>query len=423
MAVRRVAFVIQRCGDEVVGGAESLCLQVAQRLRAVADVEILTTCAIDYQTWRNEYPAGHCYVQGVRVRRFPVDRPRNPAAFDRISRDVAFQLTQTPLERQEEWMRAQGPMSTQLFEYLGDYEALYDSIVFFGYLYATTYFGLPRVAHKAILVPFAHDEWPIRLPMWERIFDLPRGLVFSSEEEREFVRRRLPEKNIRGEVIGVGIEAPQERNPERFRKRFKIEEPFLLYLGRIEKAKGVDVLFDDFVRYRERKRMPKKLVLVGREHTRIPKHRDLVVAGQVGEQAKWDAISACDLLVMPSQFESLSLVVLEAWACGKPVLVNARSSVLVGQCRRAQGGIWYDSHDEFEAALDLLDRDIRLTLGRQGQEHVRKNYNWERVIHAYRSLFDALTPLPFSDGTLDFNDAKWYAQDHRPDEETRLRYG
>ncbi len=423
MAVRRVAFVVQRCGDEVVGGAESLCLQVAQRFRAVADVEILTTCAVDYQTWRNEYPAGHCYVQGVHVRRFPVDQPRNPAAFDRISRDVAFQLTQAPPERQEEWMRAQGPMSTQLFEYLSNYEALYDTIVFFGYLYATTYFGLPRVAHKAVLVPFAHDEWPIRLPMWERIFDLPRALVFSTEEEREFVRRRFPEKVIRGEVIGVGIEAPPDRNPERFRKRFGIEEPFLLYLGRIEKAKGVDVLFEDFARYRERKRMPKKLVMVGREHTHIPKHRDIVVVGQVSEQEKWDALSACDLLVMPSQFESLSLVVLEAWACAKPVLVNARSSVLVGQCRRAQGGIWYDSHDEFEAALDLLDRDVRHTLGRQGQEHVAKCYNWERVIHAYRSLFDALAPLPFSNGTITSNDAEWEPPDPRSDEEARLRYG
>jgi glycosyltransferase involved in cell wall biosynthesis len=418
----RVAFVVQRCGDEVVGGAESLCLQVAHRLRTSCEVEILTTCALDYQTWRNEYPGGHCYVGDVHVRRFPVDRPRDTRAFDKLSRDVEFDIAGTTLERQEEWMRAQGPMSSQLFAYLRDYEQLYDVIVFYGYLYATTYFGLPLVARKAILVPLAHDEWPIRLSMFEKIFAAPRELVFSTEEEREFVRRRFPNLALRGDIISVGIEAPSDRNPERFRRRYNIDEPFLLYLGRIEKSKGVDVLFEDFIRYREARRAPKKLVLVGREHTAIPKHPDIVMVGQVDEQEKWDALAACDALVMPSQFESLSLVLLEAWACGKPVVVNARSSVLVGQCRRAQGGIWYDSYEEFEVALDLLDRDLRQTLGRQGQEHVWNAYNWEQVLLAYRALFDALFPGPSTNGSITLYDERT-DQDARPQPKTHMHYG
>jgi len=422
MAVRRVAFVVQRCGDEVVGGAESLCLQVAARLSASWDVEVLTTCALDYRTWENHYSEGYCNVRGVRVRRFPVDRPRNPATFDRLSRDLAHQLAQAPLDRQEEWMKAQGPMCSQLFDYLRDYQELYDVIIFFGYLYATTYFGLPHVATKAVLVPFAHDEWPIHLSMWERIFGLPRALVFSSEEEREFVRRRFPGIPIRGEIIGIGIEPPADRNPERFRKRFRIEEPFVLYMGRIEKSKGVDLLLEDFARYREGKRTPKKLVLAGREHAAIPRHRDVILTGQIDERMKWDALAACDLLVMPSQYESLSLAVLEAWACGKPVLVNARSSVLVGQCRRAQGGVWYDSPEEFEAALDLLDKELRQALGRQGQEHVLNRYKWEHVLGAYRALFDALSPSPSANGAIGLHDERNF-QEPRSDQETRLRYG
>lgn len=417
-----MAFVVQRCGEEVVGGAESLCLQVAHRLRTLCKVEILTTCALDYQTWRNEYPEGHCLVGDVHVRRFPVDRPREGRAFDRLSRDIAFDLAGTPLERQEEWMRAQGPMSSQLFDYLRDYEQLYDVIVFYGYLYATTYFGLPQVARKAILVPLAHDEWPIRLSMWEKLFAAPRALVFSTEEERDFVRRRFANLAIRGDIISVGIEAPSDRNPERFRKRFGIDEPFLLYLGRIEKSKGVDVLFEDFARYREARRGLKKLVLVGREHTDIPNHPDIVMVGQVDEQAKWDALAACDALVMPSQFESLSLVLLEAWACGKPVVVNARSSVLVGQCRRAQGGIWYDSYEEFEVALDLLDRDLRQTLGRQGQDHVSNAYNWEEVLRAYRALFDAFSTGPSTNGAINLYDERTL-EDAGPGPKTHLRYG
>jgi len=113
----------------------------------------------------------------------------------------------------------------------------------------------------------------------------PRALVFSTEEERDFVRRRFANLTLRGDIVSVGIEAPSDRNPERFRKRFGIEEPFLLYLGRIEKSKGVDVLFEDFIRYREARRGPKKLVLVGREHTVVPRQPDIVVVGQVDEQA------------------------------------------------------------------------------------------------------------------------------------------
>ena len=398
---RRVAFVVQRCGEDVVGGAESLALQVAERLRYAYDIEILTTCALDYQSWRNELPDGHSFVRDVHIRRFPVERPRDLAAFDRLSARIAGELTTLSLAKQEEWMRAQGPLSTPLLRYVADYEALYDVFVFFTYLYATTYFGLPSVAKKAVLVPFAHDEWPIRMSMWDELFAAPRALIYSTDEERDFLTSRFARLPDRSATIGVGIEPPPERNPERFRKKYDIDEPFLLYLGRIEKSKGVDVLFDDFIRYRQGATSPLKLVLVGRAHTPIPSHRDIIAVGPVDERTKWDALAACNLLVMPSQYESLSLALLEAWACAKPVLVNARSRVLVGQCRRAQGGIWYDSYEEFEVALDLFDRELRERLGRQGQEHVRSAYNWSDTVLAYRDILDAVPLTAFPNGAFD----------------------
>jgi glycosyltransferase involved in cell wall biosynthesis len=378
-----------------------MALQVAERLRYCYAVDILTTCALDYQTWRNELPDGHSFVREVHVKRFPVDRRRDVRAFDRLSAHVAGDPGAQTLDQQERWMRAQGPVSTPLLRYLADYEPFYEAFTFFTYLYATTYFGLPRVARKAVLVPFAHDEWPIRMSMWDDVFAAPRAVVFSTNEEREFLERRFTRLPERSATIGVGIEAPPDRNPERFRARFDIEEPFVLYLGRIEKSKGVDVLFDDFMRYRRHSAVPLKLVLVGRAHTAVPNHKDIIAVGQVDERTKWDALAACNLLVMPSQYESLSLVLLEAWACAKPVLVNARSSVLVGQCRRSQGGIWYDSYEEFEVALDLLDAALRHRLGRQGQEHVRSAYNWSDTVLAYRDILDAVPLAAIPNGAFD----------------------
>ena len=74
---KKVAFVIQRCGLEVGGGAENHCLMIAQRMTAYWDVEILTTCALDYMTWQNHYPVGLEEVLGVKIKRFQVTEERN----------------------------------------------------------------------------------------------------------------------------------------------------------------------------------------------------------------------------------------------------------------------------------------------------------------------------------------------------------
>jgi glycosyltransferase involved in cell wall biosynthesis len=389
----RVAFVVQRCGDEVVGGAESLCLQIAAHLRGVVDIEILTTCAKDYRSWRDAYPPGHTYVGDVKVRRFPVDAPRNVAVFDRLSRSIASAPEQASPEAQDRWMRAQGPLSSALCDYVRDYEGLYDVFVFCGYLYATTAMVLPLVARKAILMPFAHDEWPIRLPMWDAIFASAQAIVSTTRQEGDFLRRRFPRLPVRQVTVAASMEPPVDRNPERFRRRYGIGEPFLLYLGRVDASKGVDELFDHFRRYRASRTTSLKLVVAGSLHARVPADPNVVVVGRVEERMKWDMLQACDVLVMPSAYESLSLVLLEAWACAKPVLVNARSAVLVGQCRRSGGGVWYGNYAEFAAALDLLEAGTRRQLGRQGQEHFTIAYNWEQAVDTFVELLSSVTDL------------------------------
>jgi glycosyltransferase involved in cell wall biosynthesis len=385
----RVAFVVQRCGEDVIGGAEALCLQIAARLRPSLDVEILTTCAQSYRAWSNVYPAGTAVVAGVPVRRFAVDVPRDMAAFDRLSRTIARDPERATSHAQREWARAQGPVSTGLFSFVAEHAAAYDAFIFFGYLYATTSFVLPGVARNAVLVPFAHDEWMLRLPMWDEIFRQARCVVTVSAHERDLVARRFPARNdALDTTISPGIEAPPDRSAARFRERFGIRDPFLLYLGRVDPAKGTDVLFDDMRRYRKSVRGAPKLVVAGAIESAVPRDAGIVFLGPIDERAKWDAIEACELVVIPSEFESLSLVILEAWACAKSVLVNARSSVLVGQCRRANGGVWYGSFDEFATALELMDAATRRTLGAQGEAYVANTYRWDEALRSFRTVID-----------------------------------
>ncbi len=384
----KVAFVVQRCGLEVNGGAETLCLKIAERMSNYWHVEILTTCALDYMNWQDYYSPGVAEVSGVKVRHFRVAKQRDIEAFNRLSEKIYPRLKEASIEEQEAWMLAQGPCSLDLIAYVKQHKHEYDAFIFFTYLYATTYFILPLVAEKAYLAPLAHDEWPIYMSMWDKFFEKPRGFVFNTLEERDFLKTRFPKVNLEGPVAGVAVDPPKAYSAEHFRQRYNIYEPFLLYMGRIDPSKGCEELFRYFMELLKQSSGSRKLVLLGKPTMPIPKHPDIVALGFVDEQTKWDALAACDLLVMPSPYESLSIVLLEAWAVGKPVLVNGRCDVLVGQCRRAQGGVWYTSEDEFQVAIEKMDEQIRNQLGFQGKAFIEKRYTWSVIENDYLSLLD-----------------------------------
>lgn len=382
----RVAFIVQRCGVEVNGGAEAHCLQIAQRMSARWTTEVLTTCALDYMTWENHFPVGPERAGGTTIRRFSVDAPRDVESFNQLSAELhARQLTATRAQ-QEGWMRAQGPVSSALLDYLEANRDNYDAFIFFGYLYATTYFGLPIVREKAFLAPLAHEEWTIHFSMWDDFFTLPKGFVFNTTFERDFLRRRFPDTTLDGPVIAVGIEPPDYFDPAGFRERYGLQRPFLLYVGRVDESKGCRWLIENFIRARSSGTLSHQLVLAGTEVMPIPFYDDVIHLGFIDEQQKWDAMAACDWLVMPSPHESLSMVLLEAWAAGRPVVVTAEAEVLVGQCRRTNGGLWYSSWDEFEAVVREIDDRTKERLGAQGRDYVATNYSWERVEQEYVEL-------------------------------------
>lgn len=357
------------------------------------ETEVLTTCALDYMEWRNHYPEGTENIDGTTVRRFRVDAPRDVGSFNKLSADLNARQSNATLAEQENWMWAQGPVSTALLEYLHSQRNDYDAFIFYGYLYATTYFGLPAVRDKAFLTPLAHDEWTIYFTMWDEFFTLPRALIFNTPAEREFLRRRFPHAKLNGEVIGVGIEPPASADPVRFRARYNLSDAFLLYLGRIDASKGCDQMIDYYIRARQAGAIKPKLVLAGKEVMPVPFHDAVVGLGFVDEQEKWNAIAACDWLWMPSPHESLSMVLLEAWAMARPVVVNAKCDVLRAQCERSNGGLWYENEAEWLKIITLIDAPTQRGLGVQGQAFVDCHYSWPRVESQYRRLIESRANL------------------------------
>ena len=389
----KLAVVVQRYGADISGGAELHARYVAERLARHAQVEVLTTCATDYITWNNELPPGDDTVNGVRVRRFPVSRPRNTDEFGRRSA-LVFDREHS-IADELKWLDSEGPTSPELIRHLVRVQGAFDFFVIFSYRYYHAFHGVRAAGSKAVLVPTAERDPAIGLSIFGPIFRGARAVMFNSFEERAMIQG-VSGREGPGVVVGVGSAIPERTQPWRFRKQYHLKRPFAIYVGRIDENKGCRELFGFFERYAVMNPHGLDLVLVGSKHLDVPAHPRIRYAGFLSDEDKFDAIAAADVLIMPSQFESLSMVALEAWALGKPVLANGRCDVLRGQCVRSNGGLYYESFEEFAEALYTLEGTgpLGAILGRNGREFFRRHYTWPVIERKYLDMFERLTREP-----------------------------
>jgi glycosyltransferase involved in cell wall biosynthesis len=414
----RIAFVIQRYGAEILGGSEYHCRLVAERLATRHDVEVLTTCARDYITWKNEYPEGTDRIRGVTIRRFANAHTRDIEAFNQYS-DWIFN---NPHTRDDEmkWLEMQGPWCPALSEYLTRHHRSYDALIFFTYLYAPTVLGLEVDPSRSILVPTAHDEPAIRLEIYKEMFRLPAAIAYNTEIERNFLKSTFDIRAIAEETVGCGVDlmlgesdspagsgtsTPSDDDDSGevvdiiaqikargvpFRRRHRLYGDFLLYGGRIDAGKGCEELLEYFTSYKEHDG-DATLVLMGVKLMQLPEVPWVTFAGLLSERERLQALEAATVVVVPSPFESLSLLALEAMAVGTPVLCNARSEVLVEHCVKSNAGLYYQDRDEFIECAKLLlsDERLRRAMGRNGKDYVKRNYRWDVILAKYDRLIAA----------------------------------
>ncbi len=414
--------MVQRYGLDIAGGAEYHCRLVAEHMARHAEVEVLTTCAADYITWANHYPEGLETLNGIPVRRFRVKRPRDVVRFAEWSARVLGPSPElvgrsrgpagpwprsgaallgagggrgpgpaTPSSSsrdQSRWLDEEGPLSPRLVGHVEKSRKNFDFFIFFSYRYYTTYHGLTAVPGRSVLVPTAEDDGVYRLDLFKSLFRLPRAIAYNSPEERAMIEAASGNESVPGDVVGVGSALPQRVEPEAFRRSYGIDSPFLLYVGRVDENKGCRELFTFFRRYREETGSSLRLVLVGKPVLPIPKDSAILHLGFLPDQDKWDALAASHALVMPSRYESLSMVTLEAWWAGRPVLANARCDVLRGQCQRSKAGLYYATFEEFREALSLLEGDegLRRALGDNGRRYFASHYTWDIIEGKYLEL-------------------------------------
>ena len=421
----RVAFVVTRFGKEVNGGAERHCRQFVERLSHCWEIDVLTTCALDYSGWKDHYSAGICLDSGYRVHRFSVDYARPSLTFASFynalinlhlleSKNLDIRLDSAEhiealhrhpdpdvrqhriftseyglgaglLERMEqEWMRLQGPVSGSLIRHLRAHQHQYDAVFFFSYNYASTYYGITQVPDKSILIPTAHKEACLAFNLFKPMFRQVAYYLFNSEPEKNLLEGVCPEiREKPGQVCGAGIEAvdPPEDADIIIDSFGLVKGQYVIYVGRLDESKGLRFLFDNFMSYKQQHQGPLKLILAGRRYMELPDHPDILFPGFVSERVKLALLSGAALFVMPSAFESLSLSLLEAWSLGVPALVNGNCEVLKFHCLGSSGGLYYEDEGSFQEHLrNLLTRqELNRGLGMRGQGYVRKNYIWEEV--------------------------------------------
>ncbi len=385
----KLAVVVQRYGVDIHGGAELEARVVAERLAKHASVEVLTTCARDYLHWKNEFQAGVEQVRGITVRRFPVARTRHLADFARRSHRVFEERHSIADELR--WLQSQGPVSPGLVRHVRQVRQDVDFFLFFCFRYYPSFYGARAAADRAVLVPTAERDPAVGLSVFGPVIRGARAVVYNSYEERALIQN-VSGRSGPSAVIGVGSEAPERPQPWRFRNKFNMRGPFAVYVGRLDANKGCATLFDYFVRYAKRHPEGLSLVLVGKGPLAVPQHPRIRSVGYLPDEEKFDAIAAADVLIMPSPYESLSIVTLEAWALGKPVLVNGRCDVLRGQVVRSGGGLYYETFEDFVEGLYALEGTGPLghLLGSTGREYYRRHYAWPVVERKYLELFDRL---------------------------------
>jgi len=397
----KVGFVLPRYGPDIHGGAETAARLLAERLRDLPgwSVEVFTTCARDTVTWADEHVPGAAVVGGIAVNRFR-SLPKDVAAFDRRSRSV-FPAPEALSEAEAlQWVEMQGPVAPGLVEAAEASDC--DLVTFHPYLYWPTVEGVRRLGPRSVLHPATHDEPPIRLSVFRGVFERAGARVFWTDEERSLAERLFPSIAPAPQVVlGIGVES-HGGDVGAARAAVGVDDrPYLLCLGKVTEMKGTFMIARFFAAWKERNPGPLALVFAGPVVDGPPAHPDVIVAGSVDEATKWGLLRGARALVSPSAYESLSLVVLEAWSVGTPVLVNGACATTRRHCTASGGGLWFEGFGAFEVAAgrlvanDALCRD----LGAAGRTYVEARYCWPAVLTRYTAFLERVADLGDSRGS------------------------
>jgi len=384
----KLGLVVPRYGVDVVGGIEHWLRLLCEHLVTLKgwDVDVFTTCAVSAATWADELPPGDSELGGVTVHRRRSRAGRDPRSGELgvlIGRGPAF--VPDPLALR--FIELVGPVCPAVLDDAEQSDC--DLVALTPYLFWPAVHGAARLGRRTIFHSAAHDEPELHLGIMSRVFGAVGGFAYNSYAEQSLVERTFPIAHLPASVIGATVvEGSGDPAVARATLGLAPGEPFVVCVGRVERAKGSHVLADLWRLYRRRRPGAPRLVFLGPVHEALEGDADVIVAGRQPEDVKWGALEACEFAVTPSAWESFSLVVLEAWMAGAPVVVNRRCAATVEHCVRSGGGLSFFDYADFEAVSDrlLADPILRERLVRNGRSYSQRVFNWPTIVERYEVL-------------------------------------
>jgi glycosyltransferase involved in cell wall biosynthesis len=415
----KFAFIAPRYGAEISSGADHACRLLAEQVSARHDVDVLTTCAREPGSWKNDYTEGADRVRGALVRRFAVSQAPDRSGLAALSR----RLHMDPPSRTDEleWVRLQGPSSPGLVDYLKRQHRSYDVIVFFGLMHPLSVHGIEIAPERTVIFPYLRLQPELRFRLWRDVLESVHGIGYFSDAEGRLMRGYVGLAPPHDEVVGIGIDPPPMQSYPRhqqdpadvivdedevsgdgraattddyltqrgvpFRRRHRLYGSFALYGGRVEPDNGCEEMLEYFDSYAASD-PEAMLVLMGVKMMKVPDERYLKLAGVLPERERMIAYEAATVTIAPAADDLIAQPLLESLAVGTPVLASARNVAAVEHCRRANAGLYYANREEFVAALTQLSTNARLRerLGENGRMYIRQHHRWDGVVGRFERL-------------------------------------
>ena len=401
--MNKIAFVVVRYGKEINGGAEFHCKMLAERMVNRYQVEVLTTCVKNYVTGDNEFPEGEEIINGVTVRRFkadPIDKEKiyshmRGAKRARKLRKFLYQThllsavsTLCPvwtLKRRYEIKALNSNVfySSDMFNFIKEHKQEYRAIIPITIDYPQVYYTALHAPERTLVIPTMHYHSISFRSILTEVFTKVAYIGFNTRAEERLGKRIFGPRMSKHGIISVGIDVAPAADWATTAAKYHIPDEYLLYVGRIDKNK-LHHFFDYFVTYKNQYPNSKlKLVMVGGLFTEPFEHPDVLFTGFVEEGEKTALIQHAKIIINPSKFESLSLILLEAMSMKKAVLVNGLCNVLKEHCKKSKkAALPYFSKKDFIKKLHRIDssEQLRTDMGEKGAKYVQENYNWDLIL-------------------------------------------
>lgn len=398
--MKKIGFVIPWYADGIPGGAEMELREVAGHLHSAGvRLEILTTCVKEFGSdWSvNYYKEGDdSTANGITIKRFKVKK-RDTEAFDAVNAKLMRKAPVSPEE--EDIFLSEMVNSPDLYKYISEHGDDYSLFVFIPYMFGTTYNGAKIFPEKSVLIPCFHDEGYAYMKRFKELFPKTAGMIFNARPEAELAQRLygFEESGTKTIVMGIGMDTGIIPDPAAFREKFKINERFILYAGRKDEGKNVHTLVKYYSEYIKRHETDLRLVLIGGGEIELPpalvKSGRIVDLGFVDRQDKYNAQGAAEFLCQPSMNESFSLVIMESWLCGRPVLVHENCPVTRNFVSESNGGLYFGNYFEFEGCADYIlnHKNTAWLMGSNGKNYVKKNFDWDVIVDKYKKFFNEIS--------------------------------